>query len=206
MSGDDPYLIPGTNVLRNRLGITDPDILKNAEADFHVQRQRQGAPTGDFDLNHLKAIHRHLFQDVYEWAGELRTLEIAKDGSQFQFRQYIETGMADVHRRILRDDYLRDLDVDTFARKAGEIIGDVNYAHPFREGNGRTQLEYLRQLADRAGHPLDPGQIGRDPWIAASQTAHQADYAPMAAIIREQVIAERDRRNQRAGQEQTWRR
>ena len=201
MNGDDPYLIPGTSVLRNRLGITDPEILKSAEADFHLQRQREGAPTGDFDLAHARDIHRHLFQDVYEWAGQVRTLEIAKDGSQFQLSQYIETGMADVHRRICKDDYLRNLDVETFARKAGEIIGDVNYAHPFREGNGRTQLEYLRQLADVAGHPLDPGKIGRDPWIAASKAAHQADYAPMASIIREQVIEERDRRNQRAAQE-----
>lgn len=165
MSGDDPYLIPGTSVLRNRLGITDPEILKSAEADFHLQRQREGAPSGDFD--HAKEIHRHLFQDVYEWAGQDRAVEIDKGDSQFQFRQYIETSMADVHRRIRKDDYLRNLDVDTFARKAGEIIGDVNYAHSFREGNGRTQLEYLRQLGDRAGHPLDPGKIGRNPRIAA---------------------------------------
>lgn len=201
MSGDDPYLLPGTNVLRNKLGITDPEILKSAEGDFHLQRQREGAPTGDFDLDHAKAIHRHLFQDVYEWAGQVRTVEIAKDGSQFQFRQFIEIGMADVHRRIRSDDYLRNLDVDGFARKAGAIIGDVNYAHPFREGNGRTQLEYLRQLADRAGHPLDPGKIGRDPWIAASKAADQAGYAPMAVIIREQVVEERERRNRRAAQE-----
>ena len=199
MSDDDPYRIPGSDVLRNKLGITDSATLDRAERLWAAQRMSEGAPNGDFDLAHAKAIHRHLFQDVYEWAGQVRTLEIAKDGSQFQFRQYIETGMADVHRRIRRDDYLRNLDVDTFARKAGGIIGDVNYAHPFREGNGRTQLEYLRQLADRAGHPLDPGKIGRDPWIAASKAAHQADYAPMASIIREQVIVERDRRNQRAG-------
>lgn len=66
MSGDDPYLLPGTSVLRNKLGITDPEILKSAEGDFHLQRQREGAPTGDFDLDRAKAIHRHLFQNVYQ--------------------------------------------------------------------------------------------------------------------------------------------
>jgi cell filamentation protein len=119
-------------VLRNLLDIRDAADLDRVERELVVQRVREGVPGGDFDLAHLRAIHRHLFQDVYEWAGQVRTVEISKGGSQFQFRQYIETGMADIHGGLQKRGFLRGLGADGFALAAGEIIGDVNYVHPFR--------------------------------------------------------------------------
>jgi len=183
VSGDDPYLYPGAPVLRNRLGLTDPDQLDKVERRLVAQRIAEGAPTGHFDLAHLRAIHRHLFQDLYAWAGELRTVEIAKGGHQFQFRQFIETGMADVHRRLEQADFLRGLSGAVFARAAGPIMGDVNYVHPFREGNGRAQLQYLEQLADQAGHPIDLARIDPRRWLEASRASHDGDHEPMAAEI-----------------------
>ena len=144
---NDPYVYPGTSVLRNRLGIRDAAELDRVERQLVRERILEVAPAGDFDLRHLKAIHRHLFQDVYEWAGQLRTVEISKGGSQFQFRQYIETGMANIHRRLVQAGFLRGTDQAAFAAEAGRIIGDVNYVHPFREGNGRP-------AQDRVGCPL----------------------------------------------------
>lgn len=195
MSGD-PYVYPGTDVLKNKLGLSDPDELDRAERTLVQTRIQEGSPTGRFDLFHLQAIHRHLFQDVYEWAGELRTLEISKGGHQFQFRQYIETGMADVHRRLEAANYLRGLPRGDFAQEAGRIIGDVNYVHPFREGNGRTQALYLQQLSQQANHPLDLTKIDRSAWIEASKAAHRADYGPMGETIKdalEKSTAARDR-------------
>ncbi len=180
---DDPYVYPGTQVLRNKLGIQDAEALDRAERRFAAQRARMGVPTGDFDLKHLQAIHKHLFQDVYEWAGQVRTVEISKGSSQFQFRQYIETGMADVHRRIAGTNYFKGFSREDFAVKAGTIVGDVNYVHPFREGNGRCQLLYLRQLASRAGLELDLSKIDPKAWLEASRRAHQADYDPMCHAI-----------------------
>jgi cell filamentation protein len=180
---DDPYVYPGTRILRNKLNIWDAVELDFAERRFSAIRVRQGVPTGDFDLQHLKAIHRHLFQDIFEWAGQIRTVEISKGGSQFQFRQYIETGMADVHRRLMKSDFLRGLEQSVFAAEAGKIIGDVNYVHPFREGNGRTQLLYLKQLAEQAGHALDLTKIEAAGWLAASKEAHRARYDLMGQVI-----------------------
>jgi cell filamentation protein len=131
----------------------------------------------------LRAIHRHLFQDVYDWAGEIRTVEISKDGHQFQFRRFIETGMADVHRRLVLADFLVRLDLTQFSLAAGAIVGDINYVHPFREGNGRTQVQYLKLLADRAGHPLDLTRLDRETWMAASRAAHRGDYSRLAGEI-----------------------
>ena len=192
MSVDDPYLYPGSTVLRNRLGITTPDRLDYSERELVAQRNAEGVPTGSFDLAHLRAIHRHLFQDVYAWAGELRTVEIAKGGHQFQFRQFIETGMADVHRRLEKADFLRGLSDSAFAEAAGPIMGDVNYVHPFREGNGRAQLQYLEQLAAQAGHPLDLARIDPKRWLEVSRASHNGDYGPMSAEISRTFAARSD--------------
>jgi cell filamentation protein len=187
----DPYRYPGSSVLRNKLGITDPDLFERIERRLVVQRAAEGVPAGKFDLAHLRKIHRHLFQDLFDWAGELRTVEIAKGGSQFQLRRFIETGMADVHRRLVAQGFLRGLDDAAFALAAAAILGDVNYVHPFREGNGRTQLLYFEQLAEKAGHPIDLRRLERDRWIKASRTAHQGDYRPMAEAIQEALVVRR---------------
>lgn len=190
---DDPYVYPGTNVLRNRLGIADARKLDRIERRLVGDRIAEGVPVGTFDLAHLRAIHRHLFQDIYDWAGELRTVEIFKGGNQFQFRQYIPTGMADVHRRLTRAGFLKRLPAGEFAREAGIIIGDINYIHPFREGNGRTQAQYLKQLAEQAGHMLDLRRINAELWIDASKASHATDYSLMADVIRKAIVPARKR-------------
>jgi len=183
VSGEDPYRLPGSTVLRNKLGIMEAGVLDEIERRLVVQRAREGVPTGDFDLRHLRAIHRHLFQDVYDWAGKVRTVEITKGASHFQFRRFIETGMADVHRRLREADFLRDLKAPDFASAAAPIMGDVNYVHPFREGNGRTQLQYLGLLAEQAGHPIDLARLDPGLWIEASRRSHDGAYEPMATAI-----------------------
>jgi cell filamentation protein len=179
----DPYVYPGTAILKNRLGITDPDFLDKQERVLVALRIRRNVPRGNFDLDHLRAIHRHLFQDIYDWAGELRTVEISKGRQQFQFRQFIQTGMADVHRRLVQSRFLRGLSPEDFAAQAAVITGDINYIHPFREGNGRTQLQYLKQLATQAGQTLDLTRIEGPRWIEASIASHAADYGPMAEVL-----------------------
>jgi cell filamentation protein len=96
---DETYCYPPDySVLKNRYHIRDAETLDKVERELVTQRQREAIPKGDFDLKHLQAIHHHLFQDVYDWAGKVRTVEINKGGSQFQFRNYIETGMADTQK------------------------------------------------------------------------------------------------------------
>lgn len=186
---DETYCYPPDfKVLRNRFNIRDESELDVVEREFVAQRMRERIPTGKFDLAHLKAIHRHLFQDVYEWAGEVRTVEISKGGSGFQLRRYVVQGMADVHHRLVERNFLKRLDASTFAQEAGQIIGDVNHAHPFREGNGRTQMIYLQQLATRAGHAIDLSLIDRDRWMKASRESHLGDYTLMGGCIATAIV------------------
>jgi len=181
---DDPYCYPGTHTLKNKLDLRDGAALERAERIFVTLRIEEGTiPQGDFDLAHLQAIHRYLFQDIYAWAGELRTVEMTKERSVFQFRTYIRTGMADVHRRLIEQNFLHGLAADTFAARAAVILGDINYVHPFREGNGRAQLQYLKQLAAQAGHAIDLGRLDPDAWLHASKEAFEGRYDAMAACI-----------------------
>lgn len=190
---DPIYCYPPDHlVLRNKLNLRDAGQLDFFERELVAQRTAEGIPSGKFDLAHLRAIHRHLFQDVYDWAGELRTVEIAKGGNQFQFRQYIATGMADVHRRIVATGYLKGMSARAFADKAGEIIGDINYVHSFREGNGRTQALYLEALARQAGHPVDLTRIVREHWMEASKAAHAGNYQRFGDCIHAALAAEAD--------------
>ncbi|SFB19300.1 cell filamentation protein [Rhizobium sp. NFR07] len=145
MNGD-PYVYPGSHVLRNKLGIQDAEKFDYHEREIVVFRSRQGIPIGNFDLKHLRAIHRHLFQDIFDWAGEIRTVEISKGGSQFQFHQYIEIGMADVHRRLMFDGFSAWLELRRICREGRVDHGGRELRTPFSRGK-RTDAIAVFQAA-----------------------------------------------------------
>jgi len=91
--------------------------------------------------------------------------------------------MADIHSRLKQANFLEKMVASDFAKAAGRIMGDINYVHPFRDGNGRTQLQFLAQLSERAGHRLDLSRIEAKRWLEASRTSHDGDYGSMAAEI-----------------------
>ena len=188
MSDRDDCYPPDYTVLRNRLDIRDTAALEAAERELVALRLLEPMPAGDFDLDHLKAIHRQLFQDVYEWAGEVRTVEIAKGESRFQPRRFIAAGMADIHNRIVAAGCFRGSGPDGFAEGAGPVPGNVNHVHPFREGNGRTQLQYLKRLATRAGHAIDLTRIDRAAWLDASLRSNAGDHAAIVRCVRQALV------------------
>ncbi len=179
---------PDYTVLRNKLNIRNASALEAAERELVAHRLLEPVPAGDFDFEHLKAIHRHLFQDLYAWAGEVRTVEIVKGESRFQPRRFIAAGMADVHRRIVAAEYFRGSGTAGFAEGAGPVLGDVNHVHPFREGNGRTQLQYLKQLAEHAGHAIDLTQVDPADWLEASRRSNAGDHAAITRCVRQTLV------------------
>ena len=181
----DPYIDPKSGVLRNKLGITDARKLAIAEYLATALAARRGVPGGDFDAAHVRAIHRHLFGKVYDWAGKLRTdiPVIVKGQSIFLPGAYILNGLADVHRQVKDANYLHGRTPKAFAVGAARIIGDLNYVHPFREGNGRMQYQFLKQLGARAGHRMDLRALSARQWMRASIAAHDGRYGRLAALI-----------------------
>ena len=188
----DPYLDPTSGVLRNKLGITDSHKLATAENLATARAAQLGVPRGDFDATHVRAIHRHLFGKVYDWAGKLRTdiPVMTKGSSKFLPGPYILTGLADVHGQVKDANYLQGRTPKAFAVGAARIIGDLNFVHPFREGNGRVQYQFLKQLGERAGHRVDLQKLNAPQWMRASIAAHDKRYGRMAVLIFRAVSAD----------------
>jgi len=154
---DYTYTDPETGVLRNLADISDPDVLLFFESGAVAKRIQElyEKPIKIKGVESLLSIHRQLFQDVYSWAGKRRKVEISKAGKQFfptthfdnAFR-YIDTLISD-YKNISKGDKQQ------IAEKLAEILDNVNYLHPFREGNGRAQREFLRLLALEKGLTLN---------------------------------------------------
>jgi cell filamentation protein len=134
----------------------------------------------------LCAIHRRVFGDIYDWAGQLRTVAIAK-GTWFCLPQYIESAAAEVFRALQGDNLLRGLPRDVFTERLTHYLGEVNAVHPFREGNGRAQRAFFEQLASDAGFILDWQHLDADRNVAASAAIMRGDPTLMRKMLDELV-------------------
>ena len=122
----DPYTYPGTSVLRNLRGIRDTRILARYEAESTTRRivELINVPAaGRFDIDHHKAIHKHVFQDVYSWAGEFRTVNISKGGQLFGAAAFVDPALRGILQQLPGENYLKALDAEAFAARAGFLPG-----------------------------------------------------------------------------------
>jgi len=173
----DPYVYPGTNVLKNFRNIRQLDDLLEYEMDMTSRRQIEllcKPIRGKFDIAHLQAIHYQLFRDVYPWAGLFRTINIARSGQFFfAFSDHIVPALGDMFAKLSKEQFLAKTDVPTFSDRAAYFMGELNAIHPFRDGNGRTQREFIRELALKAGHTIHWVHITRDQMSDASRRSFQ---------------------------------
>jgi cell filamentation protein len=181
---DDPYCYPGTAILRNRFDLRDAATLEALETELTSARAEEPLPEGELNAAHYKAIHHHLFQDVYEWAGEIRTIRISKADSHFCYPEYIDAELNKLFKWMASKNHLRALSVDDFAKKAASLLATLNVIHAFREGNGRTQLSFLLLVADYAGHPLDFANLDPAAMLSAMIKSFFGDEAPLIEILR----------------------
>lgn len=163
---DDPSYYPSTTVLINLADLRDQAALDAFEVEA-VGRRRADPPIGDFDTAHYRALHKHLFQDVYAWAGDYRTIRTGKGGNWFCYPDYIELEMEKLFAGLKASAFQPGTDVDDFIPALAEFLGDLNHIHPFREGNGRTQLYFIRLLGLHAGHPFRSEAVERDAFLQA---------------------------------------
>jgi cell filamentation protein len=180
---DDPYTYDDSTVLVNKLGLRSQAELDAFEAEISNARAEEPLPGGALDFAHYKAIHHHLFQDVYEWAGQVRTVRIAKGGNPFCFPENIEGQSAKLFDDLRAADYLRNLDARTFSNKAAHFLAELNAIHAFREGNGRSQLTFFALLADYAGYPLNLDKLDPERMLAAMIASFDGDERELANVI-----------------------
>jgi cell filamentation protein len=183
----DPYLYADPSILRNLADIHDENGLNKFESDHFFARllDLQESPiSGSFDSEHLRQIHHFLFQDVYAWAGEFRTVPIAKGDSFFARPEHIGSELQKLFHRLAAEQCLRGNDSKVFCQRAAYYLGEINALHPFREGNGRAQREFIRELALEAGFEVSWDLVTKDEMFAASVASfHQGNSAAFAMIL-----------------------
>lgn len=154
---DFTYTDPKAGLLRNLQDITDPDVLLFVESGAVAKRLQElyESPIKIKGIDSLLKIHRHLFQDIYVWAGKKRAVEISKDGKQFFPTSHFDNAFRYIDQLIAELKKIPKSNSRLLAEKLAVILDNVNYLHPFREGNGRTQREFLRLLALEKGLSLN---------------------------------------------------
>jgi cell filamentation protein len=146
---DYTYTDPKTGLLRNLQDITDPEALLFFESGAVTKRLQElnENPIKIKGIDSLFAIHKHLFQDIYIWAGKKRIVEISKDRKQFFPTSHFDNAIRYIDKLVTEFKNIPKGNKKSLAEKLAEILDNVNYLHPFREGNGRAQREFLRILA-----------------------------------------------------------
>jgi cell filamentation protein len=146
---DFTYTDPISGLLRNKQDITDPEVLLFVESGAVTKRLQElyENPIKIEGIDNLFEIHKHLFQDIYNWAGKKRNVEISKDGKQFFPTTHFDNAFRYIDQLIAEFKKTPQGNINNLVEKLAEILDNVNYLHPFREGNGRTQREFLRLLA-----------------------------------------------------------
>jgi len=196
MSADSPYT-DSNGVLFNRLGLKDAQALHDAEANITRVRMaelKEHPIQGRFDTAHLRAIHKAIFKDVYEWAGEPRTVNMQKGESVFAFAQHIESSANKLLHQLARENHLKDLDKTQFVERAAFYMSELNAVHPFREGNGRAQRVFFEHLGREAGHSLDLSAVSRQMMNVSSEKAHlSGDSRHLQPVFQQALRAEQHR-------------
>ena len=137
---------------------------------------------GKLDFNYLKNIHKFIFGDIYEWAGTIRTVNIAK-GNSFCRCEFIEEQMESIMRKLEKENYLENLNIEMLAERLAYYIEEINAIHPFREGNGRIQRMFIECLALKNGFSLDFAKISNEEMLEASVQTFNLEYKLMSKLL-----------------------
>ncbi|MGN1420386.1 MAG: Fic/DOC family protein [Eubacterium sp.] len=166
----------GTTCLINKLGITDESKLKEFEGavTFAKASELEKNPISTaFDIEHYRAIHKYLFEDIYDWAGEYRTVNLSKKGTKFAPADKISDLMTSCFTRLKENDFFQGNSFDVFVENIVDFYCVTNMIHPFREGNGRTQRIFITQLIRYNDYDIDFSSIDKDElMIATIQSAN----------------------------------
>lgn len=160
----DPYVYPGTDILKNILGIQDRQTLDEAEADYVSLRLRELAENsleGDYDFNHLTKMHQYIFQDIYEWAGEIRTINIEKEepalgglSVEYSDKTKIKDDLSEILQQMTSHSWIK-LSLDDKVKYFSEDLAAVWKVHGFREGNTRLAVTFCCQFIEAQGIPIN---------------------------------------------------
>ena len=182
---DEEYCYSNSNVLKNKLNITSEDDLSVAEREItslKISAAKVRYIKGKFDFNHLKKIHKYIFNDIYSWAGHVRNVNISK-GNQFCLCNYIESNSEKLFEELKNESYLI-YSQEKVPERLAYYLSEINVIHPFREGNGRAQRLFIEYLAMVAGYTVDFSDVSANEMIEASAEAYAKHYDKMVNLFK----------------------
>lgn len=167
------YTYKNSSVLKNKLNITVEEKLKEYETKmvaFKLATINSASFKRTYDKQHLRAIHKYLFEDVYDFAGEYRLENITKDNFIFSQYQFIEENIEEIFKKT-NIKGLENLSFEELIPRLSEFMTDLNVLHPFREGNGRATREFIREFLDKLGYEINWFEIDYNDILSASMLA-----------------------------------
>jgi cell filamentation protein len=181
---DKQYCYPDSEVLINKLDITNETELEAAEIELTQMRIEQFSPNfEDISFSALCAIHFFLFQDLYHWAGQLRTVDISKGNTRFANVSRIEPEANKLFQQLAQENYLQDLPKAQFIRRLAHYYSELNVIHPFRDGNGRAQRVLFEVICINAGYEIRWSPIESSDWIHANIAAYNLQTEKLEVLL-----------------------
>ncbi|MGB3383911.1 MAG: Fic family protein [Marinomonas sp.] len=183
--GQDPYTYPNSNTLVNKLHIKDEKQLCELENQLSTLALADIDFTpAPYSFSHLCSLHKALFGELYNWAGEPRSIAISKLDTRFCQPEFIEREADKLFSQMQKKSFFEELDFGCLCTEMAELYIELNMVHPFREGNGRAQRLLFEHLAIHCGYNLSFEAISKEQWIEANIIGClNCDYSPMKDIF-----------------------
>jgi cell filamentation protein len=184
------YCYPGTEVYINKFDIKDDKLLESVEAELTFNRLAEliDQPIeGKFDIDHIKGIHEYIFQDLYSFAGKIRTEDIWKGNTLFCKCQYIESSLKRIFDELESEEYLKDAEKEYFIERSAYYMCEINVIHPFREGNGRVIREFIRTLGLQNGYRINWQFVDSEKILKAAILGVDRKYELMEECMRDSL-------------------
>lgn len=191
-SWDSEYCYPNSDILNNKLNIKDKNKLNIAEREFTSLRLAEiekNQIKGIFDFKHLQDIHQYIFQDIYEWSGKIRSVNIAK-GNMFCYSKNILSYGELIFRKLKEENFLMTTEEKNICDRLSFYMSEINALHPFREGNGRAQRVFISSLGNVSGYEIDFKQVTNAEMIEVSSIAFvkgHEEYSKMFKKITKKI-------------------
>lgn len=185
------YFVDDDILLSNKLGIEDADELMKAEEEIVAARMAElieNPGSSNFNFERLQEIHKKLFSDIYDFAGKIRNVRIAKGNSVFCYPEYIDEYQIKIFSKLDNQNDLKNLPKNEFVKQFSSLTEELNALHPFREGNGRAIRLFLRQLAENAGWYIAYEDMEQEKLLDADVKAFNGDLDPLTDLIYEHTV------------------
>lgn len=183
-TGNDPYCYADSEVLCNILNIEDIAELEKAESELTELAALQiDLKPPPYDLRYLKAIHQQLFEDLYEWAGELRSIDMTKGATRFCNCTRIKSEADKQFRALSNADNYVSYERNKLVEAIATLYIEINMLHPFREGNGRAQRILFEHIVINCGFEFELKDITQREWTDANIAGVSCNYAPMTELF-----------------------